>query len=97
MTTANLTAKETAVMQALYTTMQGNGFDFGFRGDVANDEAVKAAGMTAKQAGATLRELHKKFKIEHDSETDQIYVCWNSEAPDYSADFETFVSAIAAR
>ena len=64
------TGNELAILQSLYVSMRGNGFDFGFADD------CRAEGKTARQCQGTLRQLHKKLSFWVDPEYNQVCVDW---------------------
>lgn len=99
MKTTDFTANEIAVLKAMHVSMSSNGFDFGFGDDCTKN----IEGLSRKSAASVLRGLHKKVRILHDSEYDQIYVEWvkdesdDNDMPRYGADFDEFLSKLLPR
>lgn len=82
------TDKELAVLAALYESMKGNGFDFGF-----TDEC-RPEGMDPKTARGVLRELHSKLVLHVDDSTKQVYCDWPDGELAYESEFVDWLQAI---
>ena len=91
MSKAEFTEGELAVLAALYFSMRGNGFDFGF-----TDEC-QAPGMTTRQSQGTFRELHKKIRFHIDAQYKQIYCDWPDGELPHATSFSDWLQALPRR
>lgn len=89
------TEKGIAVLKSIHESSRGNGFDFGLV------EEVSVPGMTAKQVGGVMRELHKKIDMYCEPSGNgwtQITFGWTNgelgEYPGEGRDFATWLSHI---
>lgn len=81
------TYNELALLRAMYVSMKGNGFDFGFA------DECRVEGKTSRQCQATMRELHKKLRFWVDTEFNQLCVDWPNGQLPYESTFEEWLEA----
>lgn len=86
----HFTTNELTILYALYLSMQGNGFDFGFADD------CRVEGKTARQCQGTLRQLHKKLSFYVDPEFNQVCIEFTRHVG-YEASFYDWLAAIPRR